>query len=177
MRPRTDCDLPQGRRRGPLPWARKWVPENRSFSSLCAAALVDSLTSCDTAQNLQDTNDVCRDQRAALRSYGDYFAEDMLIGGGIGAAAGAIVGAATHQSVGTTLGLAAGGAAIGAGAGYWAAVQQKNADIGSRARQVTSDINTQNAKIDGAQAAFIKLLDCRRQEAALLRADVTAGRL
>jgi hypothetical protein len=150
----------------------------KTFSlSLCAAALIVSLTSCDTAQNLFDSNDVCRDQRAALRSYGDYFAEDMLIGGGIGAAAGAIVGAATHQSVGTTLGLAAGGAAIGAGAGYWAAVQQKNADMASRTRQVTSDINTQNAKIDGAQAAFNKLLDCRRQEAAHLRADVAAGRL
>jgi hypothetical protein len=101
----------------------------------------------------------------------------MLIGGGIGAVAGGIVGAATHQSVGTTLGMVAGGAAIGAGAGYWAAVSQKNADMGARERQVTTDIKAQNAKIDGAQGAFNKLLDCRRQEAAHLRADVAGGRI
>jgi hypothetical protein len=145
--------------------------------SLAAVGLIVSLTSCDTAQGLMDSNDVCRDQRAALRSYGDYFAQDMLIGAGIGAAAGAIVGVATHQSTGTTLGIVAGGAAIGAGAGYWAAVQQKNADMGARERQVTSDIQAQNAKIDNAQAAFNKLLDCRHQEAAHLRADVAAGRI
>jgi hypothetical protein len=135
------------------------------------------LTSCDTAQSLLDSNDVCRDQRAALRSYGDYFAQDMLVGGAIGAAVGTVVGLATHQSTGTTLGLAAGGLAIGAGAGYWAAVEQKNADTSARRRQVTNDIDAENQKIDGAQGAFNKLLDCRRQEAARLRADVRAGRI
>jgi hypothetical protein len=135
------------------------------------------LTSCDTAQNLMDSNDVCHDQRAALRSYGDYFAQDMLVGGVIGAAVGTVVGIATHQSTGTTLGLAAGGLAIGTGAGYWAAVQQKNADTAARRRQVTSDITADNQKIDGAQSAFNALLNCRRQEAARLRADVKAGRI
>ena len=120
---------------------------------------------------------MCRDQRAALRSFGDYFAQDILIGGGIGAAAGAIVGAATHQSVGTTLGLTAGGFAIGAGAGYWAAVEQKNADTAARQRQVLTDIDADNAKIDNAQTAFNSSVRCRQQEAARLKADVAAGRL
>jgi hypothetical protein len=145
--------------------------------SLGTCAILIGLISCDTAQSILDSNDVCRDQRAALRSYGDYFAQDILIGGGIGAAAGAVVGAATHQSIGTTLGLAAGGFAIGAGAGYWAAVEQKNADTGARQRQVLSDVDANNAKIDSAQAAFNNLVNCRRQEAAHLRADVAAGRI
>jgi hypothetical protein len=145
--------------------------------ALGVAAMIAALTSCDTAQNLLDSNDVCHDQRAALRSYGDYFAQDILIGGAIGAAIGGITGAATHQSLGTTLGLTTAGFAVGAGAGYWAAVEQKNADMASRQRQVTSDIKADNAKIDGAQGAFNKLLDCRRQEAARLRADVRAGRV
>ncbi|HLI21835.1 MAG TPA: SH3 domain-containing protein [Stellaceae bacterium] len=144
---------------------------------LGACAVLVSLASCDTAQSILDSNDVCRDQRAALRSYGDYFAQDILIGGGIGAAAGAIVGAATHQSVGTTLGLTAAGFAVGAGAGYWAAVEQKNSDTAARQRQVLTDIDADNKKIDGAQAAFNDLVKCRNQEAARLRADVNAGRI
>ena len=159
-------------RRGRAPRAMR-----RLAFSLGACAVLISLASCDTAQNILDSNDVCRDQRAALRSFGDYFAQDILIGGGIGAAAGAIVGAATHQSVGTTLGLTAGGFAIGAGAGYWAAVQQKNADTAARQRQVLTDIDANNAKIDSAQAAFNDLIRCRQQEAARLKADVAAGRL
>jgi hypothetical protein len=144
---------------------------------LAACVALGLLTSCDTAQNFLDRDDVCRDQRAALRSYGDYFAQDILVGGVIGAAVGGIAGAATHQSLGTTLGLTAAGFAVGAGAGYWAAVEQKNADMASRQRQVNSDIKADNAKIDGAQAAFNKLLDCRRQEAGRLRLDVAAGRV
>jgi len=150
----------------------------RGFTlGLAGCAVLISLTSCDTAQNFFDRDDVCRDQRAALRSYGDYFAQDILVGGVIGAAVGTVVGVATHQSTGTTAALAAGGFAVGAGAGYWAAVQQKNADLASRRRQVTSDIAADNQKIDGAQGAFNALLDCRRQEAARLRADAAAGRI
>jgi uncharacterized protein YcfJ len=136
-----------------------------------------SLTSCDTAQSFLERDDVCRDQRAALRSYGDYFAQDILVGGAIGAVVGTVVGVATHQSTGTTAALAAGGFAVGAGAGYWAAVEQKNADMASRQKQVTNDIAADNQKIDGAQAAFNKLVDCRHQEAARLRADVKAGKV
>jgi len=145
--------------------------------SLVACAVLISLTSCDTAQNFLDRDDVCHDQRAALRSYGDYFAQDILVGGVIGAAVGTVVGVATHQSTGTTLALAGGGFAVGAGAGYWAAVEQKNADTAARRRQVSSDIAADNQKIDGAQAAFNQLVDCRRQEAARLRADAKAGRI
>jgi hypothetical protein len=144
---------------------------------MAACVVLVGLTSCDTAQNLMDSNDVCHDQRAGLRSYGDYFAQDMLVGGVIGAAVGTVVGIATHQSTGTTVGLAAGGLAIGAGAGYWAAVEQKNSDTAARRRQVTTDIDADNKKIDGAQAAFNALLNCRRQEATRLRADVKAGRI
>jgi hypothetical protein len=150
----------------------------RGFTlALAACAVLVSMTSCDTAQSFIERDDVCRDQRAALRSYGDYFAQDILVGGVIGAAVGTVVGVATHQSTGTTLTLAGGGFAVGAGAGYWAAVEQKNADIGARRKQVTSDIAADNQKIDGAQAAFNKLIDCRRQEAARLRADTKAGRV
>lgn len=144
---------------------------------LAACVVLVSLTSCDTAQSFLERDDVCRDQRAALRSYGDYFAQDVLVGGVVGAAVGTVVGVATHQSSGKTAALAAGGFAVGAGAGYWAAVEQKNADMGARRRQVTSDIAADNQKIDGAQTAFNKLVDCRRQEAARLRADVRAGRV
>lgn len=149
----------------------------RLLRALAVCALGATLGGCEAAQNLLDTNDVCHDQRAALRSYGDYFAQDMLVGGAIGAVTGAVVGVVTHQSTATTMGLAAGGLAIGAGAGYWAAVEQKNADMAARERQVTSDIKADNAKIDGAQAAFNKLVQCRRQEATALRTDVKAGRI
>lgn len=170
---------PQKRRTGACVWRGKGASRRpRALAlSLAACAILVSLTSCDTAQNFLDRDDVCHDQRAALRSYGDYFAQDILVGGVIGAAVGTVVGVATHQSAGTTAGLAAGGLAIGAGVGYWAAIQQKNSDMASRRRQVTDDIHAENQKIDGAQAAFNKLLDCRRQEAARLRADVRAGRV
>lgn len=162
----------QARRRSQAPRATE-----RLAFSLGACVILVGLSGCDTAQNLLDSNDVCRDQRAALRSYGDYFAQDMMVGGAIGAVTGAVVGVVTHQSTGTTLGLAAGGLAIGAGAGYWAAVEQKNADTAARQRAVLSDVDANNAKIDGAQAAFNDLIRCRQQEAAHLRADVAAGRI
>src|ERR1700759_1619827 len=81
--------------------------------SLAACAVLLSLTSCDTAQSFLERDDVCRDQRAALRSYGDYFAQDILVGGVIGAAVGTVVGVATHQSTGTTAAVAARGFAVG----------------------------------------------------------------
>jgi len=124
-----------------------------------------------------EADDSCRDQRAALKSYGDYFAENMLVGGAIGAAGGTLLGVATHQSLQVTLAEAFAGFAIGAAAGYWESVQQKNANMDARYRQVQSDVQAENTKIDGAHVAFNKLIDCRRKQAAALRADVAAGRV
>ena len=155
------------------PWSRLWR---------CLALIgVLTLLGCDsnpTLHSLFDTGpDSCRDQRDALKSYGDYFAQNMIVGGAAGAAAGGIAAAATHQSVGTTVAMIAAGFTIGAAAGYWKTVSDKNANTQARYRAVNADVQAENKKVDGAQQAFNRLLDCRRRQAAQLRADVGAGRV
>jgi hypothetical protein len=155
-----------------------------SFGRLwrCLAMLgVLALLGCDsnpTLHSLIDTGpDSCRDQRNALRSYGDYFAQNMVVGAAAGAATAGIAAAVTHQSVGTTVAMIAAGFTIGAAAGYWKTVSDKNANTAARFRAINSDVQAENKKVDGAQQAFNRLLDCRRKQAAQLRADVAAGRV
>ncbi len=144
-----------------------------------AVAMTAGCSSSPTIHSFFDNeaNDSCRDQRAALQSYGDYFANNMLVGGAIGAAAGGLVGVVTHQSLQATLADAFAGFTIGAAVGYWESVQQKDATMAARQRQVQTDVTAENAKVNGAQQAFNTLVDCRRGQAATLRADVAAGRV
>jgi hypothetical protein len=155
------------------------IPRLRICIAFFVVAMAAACSSSPTLHSFFDNeaDDSCRDQRAALQSYGDYFANNMLIGGAIGAATGGLLGVATHQSVHTTLTEAFAGFAIGAAAGYWESVQQKDATMVARQRQVQTDVKAENAKVDGAQQAFNRLVSCRRRQAATLRADVAAGRV
>jgi hypothetical protein len=160
--------------------ARFWL--NPKSIPLCLGLVLSiALSGCSTTSIsdfvTNDADDSCHDQRAALRSYGDYFAQDMMIGGAVGAATGGLAGVVTHQSVGTTVGMAAAGLAIGAAGGYWVALSQKNSDMAARSRQVATDTRAENAKIDGAQLAFNRLMNCRRGQATQLRTDVKAGKV
>ncbi len=146
-------------------------------------ALVAALTTvgCDSTPTMHSffdrAPDTCHDQRQDLDSYGNYFAQNMIVGAASGAAAATLLGVVTHQSVSTTVAMAAAAATIGAAAGYWQSVSQKNASLEARRRLVQTDVQAENKKVDGAQAAFNRLLDCRRKQAADLKADVAAGRV
>ena len=125
-----------------------------------------------------DAGDACRDQRKALESYQNYFAHDMAVGAAAGIASGALLVLVTRpKNINVAIAEIFSGLVIGAAGGYWAALKQKDADLQARNRQMQSDISADNSQIDGAQKAFNQLLDCRRKQAADLRADVAAGRV
>jgi hypothetical protein len=140
--------------------------------------MVMPLPGCSTqSQRLgaDDGSDVCRPQRVALDSTGDYFGEDIVKGAALGAIGGGLIGAlATGNARGALIGAAAGGVA-GAAGGYWAARQKQAADQATLYQNVYSDIERDNITIDKTQAAFNQLVDCRQAEAARIRYDLRAG--
>ena len=132
-----------------------------------------------TISNMMDSDagDSCHDQRKALESYGNYFAHDMAVGAAAGVASGVLLVLVTRpKNANVAIAEIFSGLVIGAAAGYWGALKQQNADMQARAKQMQSDITADNSQIDGAQKTFNELLDCRRKQAADLRADVAAGR-
>jgi len=151
------------------------------FLALVAALATVSCDSTPTFHSIIDkisgAPDSCHAQRQDLESYGNYFAQNMVVGAATGAAAATLIGVVTHQSVSTTVAMAVGAATIGAAAGYWESVSQKNTNMAARRQLVQTDVQAENQKVDGAQQAFNRLLDCRRKQAADLRADVSAGRV
>jgi hypothetical protein len=124
-----------------------------------------------------EKDDVCTPQRNALDSYGSYFSKDIVVGAAGGALVGAGVAAASHQDFKTSLAIVLTGLFVGAATGYWASVEQKATTQNARRRLVEKDVTDENGKVDGAHVAFNKLIDCRRKQAATIRADVKAGRL
>ncbi len=124
-----------------------------------------------------DANDVCRPERAALRSTGDYFAQDILAGAAVGAVAGGLIGLAAGGNMrSAALGALAGGA-LGAVGGYWRARQKQYADQAQLYSAVYGDLQRENESIDKTQLAFNRLYACRTSEASRIRADYRAGRL
>jgi len=124
-----------------------------------------------------EKDDVCTPQRNALDSYGNYFSKDILVGAAGGALVGAGAAAAAHQDFKTSLAIVLTGLFVGAATGYWASVQSKASTQAARRRLVEKDVTDENGKVDGAHVAFNRLIDCRRKQAATIRADVKAGRL
>lgn len=124
-----------------------------------------------------DPNDVCRPERAALRSTGDFFAQDIIAGAAVGAVTGGLIGGlATGNLRGAAIGALAGGA-IGAVGGYWRARQKQYADQAQLYSAVYGDLQRENESIDKTQFAFNRLIACRNSEAARIRADYRAGRI
>ena len=122
-----------------------------------------------------DGSDVCRPQRVALDSTGNYFGEDIVKGAALGALGGALIGGlATGNARGALIGAAAGGVA-GAAAGYYNARQKQAADQAQLYNSVYADIERDNLAIDKTQLAFNQLTDCRHMEAARIRGDLRAG--
>ena len=128
--------------------------------------------------NTDDPNDPCRPERAALVSTGDYFAQDIITGAAVGAVAGGLIGGlASGNMRGAAAGALAGGA-LGALGGYWKARQEQYAnDQAALIRTVYGDIQRDNATIDRTQAAFNRLVACRRNDAARIRGDYRTGRI
>lgn len=139
----------------------------KGVSSLVITAFL--LSGCVTTQSQRigadDGSDECRAYLVALDATGDYFAEDMLKGAAIGAVAGGLIGALASggKDAGRNALIgAAAGAALGAAGGYWNAKSQQEKDKAVLYQSVLSDIEKENAKIDEAQFALDKLVDCRR---------------
>ncbi|MGE0723546.1 MAG: SH3 domain-containing protein [Alphaproteobacteria bacterium] len=124
-----------------------------------------------------DGSDVCRPQRAALDQTGDFFAEDMVKGALIGAIGGAIGGALLsrgNRGTGALIGAVV-GAGAGAAGGYWVAKQRQEQNAQRLAASVGEDLSRENAQIDSTQLAFDQLVQCRRNEAARVRASLASG--
>lgn len=124
-----------------------------------------------------DPNDVCRPERVALRSTGQFFAQDIIEGAAVGAVAGGLIGlVAGGNARSAALGALAGGA-LGAVGGYWRARQKQYANQAQLYQAVYGDLERENASIDKTQIAFSRLVACRDNEAARIRADYRAHRL
>ena len=142
--------------------------------ALCVALI---LPGCANMADGDDASDVCRADRTALRSTGDFFAQDIVAGAAIGAVGGGLVGlAAGGNARGALIGALAGGA-LGAAGGYWHARQRQYTDQAQLYSAVYGDIQRENASIDRTQVAFNRLVACRNGEAARIRADFRAGRI
>lgn len=150
----------------------------RSVALAVSGALL--LAGCTTQSQrigADDGSDVCRPQRVALDSTGNYFGEDLVKGVAIGAVGGALIGGlATGNARGAIAGALAGGAA-GAAVGYWQAKVQQEKDQASLLRGIAADLTRENDSIDKTQLAFNQLIDCRKGEASRIRGELTAGRL
>lgn len=124
-----------------------------------------------------DPNDVCYQQRTALRSEGNFFAQSIVKGLLGGAAIGGLGGLLVGRSAESAVKGALAGALVGAAAGYWSALQRENTDRQALVSKFVGDVTQENQQIDRAQAAFDRLVQCRREQAAQVRADVAAGRI
>ncbi|MCC7274888.1 MAG: hypothetical protein IT561_19640 [Alphaproteobacteria bacterium] len=144
---------------------------------LTAALVLPGCTTQSMRIGADDGSDVCRPQRVALDSTGDYFAEDMVKGAAIGAVAGGILGAVTggRNAGRNALIGAAIGAAAGAAGGYWASKMQQEQSRDRLYASVASDLSRENQQLDATQVAFDRLVDCRRNEAARIRSAVATG--
>lgn len=154
----------------------------RSFRSALTALAVGGLliTGCSTKESRLGADiesDACKTYKVALDSTGDFFEEDMIKGAVVGAIGGALAGALIG---GDWQGAAAGalaGAAVGAATGYWQYKQQQTQDQSVLYASVLSDLEAENAQIDKSQLALDQLIDCRRNEANKIRADLKAKRI
>lgn len=124
-----------------------------------------------------DPSDVCRPERAALRSTGDFFAQDIIAGAAIGAVAGGLIGLAAGGNARSAAYGALAGGAVGAIGGYWRARQKQYADQAQLYSAVYGDLQRENESIDKTQLAFNNLVACRNGEASRIRADLRAGRI
>ena len=155
----------------------------RIIPVLTAMAVALSTVGCVTTEaqriGADDGTDVCRPQRVALDQTGDFFGEDMVKGAVIGAVGGAIAGAllgGRNAGRGALIGAIAGGAA-GVAGGYFVAKQRQEANAQRLAASVGDDLSRENAQIDSTQLAFDQLVQCRRNEAARIRAALASGSL
>lgn len=138
------------------------------FLSACVTTQVDRI-------GADDGTDVCRANLVALDATGDYFGEDMAKGAAIGALAGGLIGAVAtkDRATGAAIGAAA-GAAAGAAGGYISSKMQQEKDKAVLYQSVLTDYEKDLAKIDEADLAFKKLLECRNQAMRQVAADYKA---
>lgn len=144
---------------------------------MCIALVLPGCSGLNQVNVQDDPSDPCRPERAALRSTGDYFAQDIIAGAAIGAVSGGLLGAiAGGDARSAAIGALAGGA-LGAIGGYWKARSQQYSDQATLYRTVYGDIERDNRSIDQTQVAFNRLVACRSSEASRIRADYRAGRI
>lgn len=152
----------------------------RGVALVCAFALATTaLAGCVPSRETRigsNDGDACYGQRVALDSTGNYFAEDMVKGAAIGAIGGAVLGGIIGGKRGALIGAAA-GLAAGAAGGYWQAKSQQTQDQAQLANSIYADLDRENGQIDRSQEAFNQLVNCRKTQAATIRADLKSGTL
>jgi len=141
----------------------------RKFAATVASVSL-LLSGCAVTQTQRigsdDGTDACRAYVVALDSTGNYFAEDMVGGALAGAAAGALIGilaSGGKDAAKAALIGAAAGAAAGAAGGYIKAKMDQEKDKQVLYNNVMSDYDRELGKIDEADLAFKKLVDCRNR--------------
>ena len=159
--------------------SRKAQPRSmfrRSVSLMaCTALVASSLAGCSTQMERigsDDGTDSCRAQLVALDSTGNYFAEDMLKGAAIGAVSGGLLGGLASGNVKGAVTGAVAGAVAGALGGYWAKMMQQGKD--QAILSVVSDMRKDNDQLDNTKRAFNQLSECRKGQAASIKAQYKA---
>ena len=144
--------------------------------ALCAALVLPGCSSLGGGEP-DDPSDACRPERAALRSTGEFFAQDIIAGAAVGALAGGFIGLVAGGNARSAAFGALAGGALGAAGGYWRARQRQYTDQAQLYQAVYGDIERENLSIDKTQFAFDRLVACRNNEAASIRADLGEGRI
>jgi SH3-like domain-containing protein/outer membrane lipoprotein SlyB len=124
-----------------------------------------------------DNSDVCRAERAQLRSVEDFFSRAIVQGAAAGALTGATAGGLLGGDIEGALAGAAAGAVVGGITGYWLARQQASSDTSTLVQNVYGDLSTENQQIDRTTASFRAVRDCRFNEAKTIKADFAAGKI
>jgi outer membrane lipoprotein SlyB/SH3-like domain-containing protein len=124
-----------------------------------------------------DNSDVCRAERAQLRSVEDFFSRAIVQGAAAGALTGATAGGLLGGDIEGALTGAAAGAVVGGITGYWLARQQASSDTTTLVQNVYGDLSTENQQIDRTTASFRAVRDCRFNEAKTIKADFAAGKI
>ena len=153
------------------------IPHRAATFAICIALALPGCSTQNQRIGADDGSDVCRPQRVALDSTGNFFGEDIVKGAAIGAVGGGLLGALAGGNARSALIGATAGAVAGAAGGYWLARQKQASDQASLYQNVYSDLSRENASIDQTQLAFNQLTDCRQAEAFRIRQGVRAGTL
>ncbi len=153
---------------------------------LVSSLIVGDLAGCANGGGMfsskVDPNDACGVQHRDFADSQNYYmsaaAQGALTGAVGGAAIGALFAAATGGNVARGAAIGAGsGAVAGAYQGYWNAKQKDIQDQSKLSQSIYDDVRKASTELDRVDHTFATLWQCRREHAALVKAQYRQGTL